>query len=237
MAEKPAERLVWDWPLRLWHWLFAIAVAGAWITGEWGGFDWREWHFWFGQSAVGLLLFRIVWGFAGTRNSRFISFWPRPRAIVRHLRMLTRRNAPESSGHSPVGALAVFALLAIVAAQAVSGLFISDDILFEGPWYVAVSSETADFASRIHHQLSWGVGALLGLHLAAILAYRLFKGQRLTRAMITGRKPSDRVSASDSISHSRGMLAVVLIALVAALTWWLLAVAPPEPPPDADFWY
>ena len=236
MAEKQAGRLVWDWPLRLWHWLFAIAVMGAWITGQWGGFDWRQWHFWFGQSAVGLLIFRVIWGFAGTRHARFRSFLPRPSQLFGYLKTLPRRDTPESAGHSPLGALAVFVLLAVLTVHASAGLFMTDDILYEGPWYGAVNSDTAELASRIHHRLSWPVGVLLILHLAAILAYRLFKGERLTRAMITGRKPADRVPESASIAHSRSALALVLIVLVTAVTWWLLAVAPPEPPADLGNW-
>jgi cytochrome b len=236
VTEKAVGRLVWDWPLRAWHWLFAVAVAGAWITGQWGGYDWRQWHFWFGQSAVGLVIFRIVWGFVGPRHARFARFVTGPRRLVAYLATLPRRDAPESAGHSPLGAMAVLVILAVIAAQAGSGLFMTDDILYEGPWYVAVSSDTADLASTVHHRLAWPVGVLIGLHLAAILAYRLYKGQRLTRAMITGRKPSDRISASASISHSRSVLALVVIVLVALLTWWLLAVAPPEPSAELDFY-
>lgn len=236
MAKRNSERLVWDWPLRLWHWLFAIAVLGAWFTGQWGGFDWRQWHLWFGQSAFGLLIFRIIWGFVGTRHARFGSFLPRPKQLFAYLRTLTRRDAPEHAGHSPLGALAAVVLLTVLTLQATTGLFITDDILYEGPWFVAVSSETADLASRVHHQLAWPIGVLIGLHLVAILTYRLFKGQRLTRAMITGRKSADRVPASASISHSRTVLALVLIVLVAALTWWFLFIAPPEPPADFGSW-
>jgi cytochrome b len=236
MTDGQTGRLVWDWPLRIWHWLFAIAVAGAWISGEWGGFDWRQWHLWFGQAAVGLLIFRIVWGLVGPRNARFTSFLPRPSRLVAYLKTLPRRDATETAGHNPLGAIAVVVVLAVVLVQAGSGLFISDDILYEGPWFVAVGKDTAGLASTIHHRLAWPVGVLLGLHIAAILFYRLYKGQRLTRAMITGRKPADRVPESDAIPGSRTWLALLLIILVAAFTWWLLAVAPPEPPPEMDFW-
>ncbi len=236
MAKNETGRLVWDWPLRLWHWLFAIVVLGAWITGQWGGFDWRQWHLWFGQSAVGLLIFRIIWGFVGTRHARFGSFLPRPTQLVAYLKTLSRRDASESAGHNPVGALAVFVMLAVLAAQAGTGLFMTDDILYEGPWYAAVSSQTAELASSIHHQLDWPVGVLLGLHIVAILGYRLFKGQRLTRAMITGRKPAQLVPQSASVAHSRSTLALVLIVLVALFTWWLLTIAPPEPSAGLDYW-
>lgn len=236
-TEHNNERLVWDWPLRLWHWLFAVVVTGAWITGQWGGFDWRQWHLWFGQAAVGLLIFRILWGFVGPRNARFGRFLPGPSKLLAYLKTLAKRDAPENAGHNPLGAVAVVVILAVLAVHASSGLFISDDILYEGPWYVAVSEETADFASTIHHRLAWPVGVLLGLHIVAILFYRVYKRQRLTRAMITGRKPSDRVPESRSIPSSRTLLALILVALVAGVTWWLLAVAPPDPPSDIDSWY
>jgi len=230
------ERLVWDWPLRLWHWLFALAVVGAWITGEWGGFDWRQWHLWFGQTAVGLLIFRILWGFVGPRHARFGQFVPGPSRLWAYLKTLHRRDAPESVGHSPLGAVAVLVLLTVLTVQTASGLFISDDILYEGPWFVAVSEDTADFASTIHHRLAWPVGILIIIHIGAILFYRLFKSQRLTRAMLTGCKPAERVPQSAAIPGSRSLLALILIVLVAALPWWLLSFAPPEPPPLDDFW-
>jgi len=75
-----------------------------------------------------------------------------------------------------------------------------------------------------------------GLHLAAILFYRIYKHQRLTRAMITGRKPAERVAPESAIAGSRTALALILIVAVTAFSWWLLAVAPPEPPPTSDFW-
>jgi cytochrome b len=237
MTEATGERRVWDWPLRLWHWLFAAAVLGAWITGEWGGFDWRQWHFWFGQAAIGLLIFRLVWGFVGPRHARFFRFLPGPSRLLAYLKTLPRRDSRETVGHNPLGALAVVVILGVVGVQAASGLFVFDDILYEGPWYVAVSEDTADLASTIHHRLAWPVGIVIALHLAAILFYRLYKRQRLTRAMITGRKPARTVPASESIPSSRTVLALVLIVAVAAFTWWLLAVAPPEPPPTDDFWY
>lgn len=237
MTDTPRERPVWDWPLRLWHWLFAVAVLGAWITGEFGGFDWRQWHFWFGQTAVGLLIFRLIWGFIGPRHARFFRFLPGPSRLIAYLKTLPDRDSRESTGHNPLGALAVVVILGLVSLQAASGLFVFDDILYEGPWYVAVSQDTADLASTIHHRLAWPIGAVIALHLLAILFYRVYKHQRLTRAMITGRKTADRVPASESIRSSRTLLALILIVLVAAFTWWLLAIAPPEPPPVDDFFY
>ncbi|NKI35604.1 cytochrome B [Wenzhouxiangella sp. XN79A] len=236
MTEATGERRVWDWPLRLWHWLFAAAVLGAWITGEWGGFDWRQWHLRFGQAALGLLIFRLVWGFVGPRHARFASFLTGPKTLLAYIKTLPRRDAPETPGHNPLGAIAVVVILSILAVQSASGLFISDDILYEGPWFVAVSEDTADLASTIHHRLAWPVGIVIALHLLAIAFYRVYKRQRLTRAMITGRKPAERVPESASIKSSRTALALILIIAVAALAWWLLVVAPPEPA-VGEVWY
>ena len=121
MAEK---RLVWDLPVRLFHWLLVLSILAAYLTRE---FETREWHMRIGYWTIGLVLFRLIWGFVGPRHARFSNFI-RPGKVGSYLGTVFRRDATPSIGHNPLGGIMVLVMLLMVLAQAVSGLFITDDI-------------------------------------------------------------------------------------------------------------
>ena len=219
-------RLVWDWPLRLFHWLLAVTVVGAWLSGEYGGYDWQDAHSYFGFTALGLLIFRVVWGFVGPRHARFSALLPKFGALLKELRDVPRRGGSETAGHSSMASIAVIAMLLAVSAQAVSGLFMTDDVFFDGPWRSMVSSDTAKIFEEVHHTVSTIIAILVGLHLFAIAYYRFRKGRRLVGPMIHGRKSAEVVGEHDAISGSRTTVALVVIASVAALTWFLIFELP-----------
>ena len=225
MGDKQT-RLVWDWPLRLFHWALAVTVIGAWLSGQFGGYDWQDVHSYFGFTALGLLIFRVVWGFAGPRHARFSALIPKLGALANELRDLPRRGGSESAGHSSLASLSVVAMLLAVSVQAVSGLFMTDDIFFDGPWRAMVDSDTAKIFEEAHHTASTIIAVLVGLHVVAITYYRFRKGRRLVGPMIHGRKSASVVSEQDAIAGSRSVTAVVFIAAVAALTWFLIARLP-----------
>ena len=137
---------VWDLPLRLFPWLVVLAVAGALITSNLG-MSWMEWPERFGLAVVGLISFRLAWGVLGSTHSRFASFFPTPGAIGRYV-----RGQWQQPGHNPLGALSVYALLALFGFQAFSGLFSTDEIAFSGPLTRAVSSDVISTLSRLHRQ-------------------------------------------------------------------------------------
>lgn len=184
MPPLQSERvLVWDWPVRVCHWLLVVAVVGLVITGKIGG-NWMEWHARLGFFVLGLVVFRMLWGMVGSQTARFAYFVHGPRAVLAYLRDGTSPTA----GHTPLGALSVLAMLLVIAIQAVSGLFANDDILLEGPYAALVGKETSDWISRIHDYNSTVLLVLIGLHLAAIAYYWIRKRNNLLPAMITGRK-------------------------------------------------
>ena len=115
-------------------------------------------------------------------------------------------------------------LLAVVATQATSGLFISDDIFYAGPYNGAVSSATAGQLAQLHHLNFTLLQILVALHLTTMLWYRLRKGQNLVGAMITGRKSA---AETDAITSSRIPLAAILLAACAGATYLLVTLAPP----------
>ena len=225
------QRLVWDWPLRLWHWLLALTLGGSWLTAELG-FDYREWHMRLGYLALGLIVFRLCWGVLGNRYARFAAWFPLPGRLFAYLKeLLGRAPATVTAGHSPLGGLATWALLILVTIQAATGLFVDDDILYIGPYKDAVSRAWQKWLNGLHHSNFDWLLAMVALHLAAISAYRLFKGQRLVRTMITGRAAVPEPLAAGTPPWWRLVLAVGL----AAASIWLLLELAPEPVYD-DFY-
>jgi cytochrome b len=213
---NPRDGIVWDWPLRAFHWLLVLSIIALYVTGKMGG-NWMEWHQRVGYFALGLMMFRLLWGFAGGHHARFVNFVRGPRAVLRYL----KGTAAHSTGHNPLGALSVLAMLAVVSFQAVTGLFANDDILLEGPYASLVAKETSDLLTKLHHWNSNVILGLVGLHIAAILFYTLVRKQNLVGPMWSGRQPG--VSETHlPVSNTR---AVVLMVLVAALTWMIVTKA------------
>ncbi len=195
------KRLVWDLPLRLFHWVFALSVAASWATAK-AGVDWMQYHIYLGYLIIGLLVFRVIWGFIGPRHARFSSFLQRPAAVWSYARGLLRADSHPSVGHNPLGGLMVILMLALVAVQATTGLFTTDTILWTGPYYPSVSSATASLLSTVHNLNFNIILAAVGLHIAAIVYYRTFKKQNLVSAMFTGYKPAAEVPEHHAITSS-----------------------------------
>ncbi len=229
---------LWDLPLRLFHWLLVIAIVGAVATIKAGG-GWMVWHERFGLAVLGLLTFRVLWGFVGSRYARFSTFLPGPRAICHYL-----RGQWQGIGHNPLGALSVLALLGLFGFQAVSGLFATDEIAFNGPLRPLVSSDWSNQLSSWHRRTEWYLHGLVALHIAAIVFYRLFRKEDLVRPMITGRKHvapelaaiEKNQGKEDSGKKSRAVAFVVAVAITGGVIWAAnggLIAPPPAPEPPA----
>jgi cytochrome b len=214
---------VWDLPVRITHWALVICVAGLYATGE---FDWldMQWHFRFGYGVLALLLFRLIWGVIGSEHARFSDFVRGPRAIAAYLRGWFSPEHRSSIGHNPLGALAVLAMLALLLAQAVSGLFSNDEIEWYGPLSERVSASTSSWWTDWHHLGQKFLLAMIGLHLLAISAYRWFKRENLVRPMITGRKR--RADGADA-RWASVWLALLVFAACLALVWAISVYGPP----------
>jgi len=211
---------VWDLPTRTFHWLLAAAVIALLITGHIGG-NMLAWHMRCGYLVMGLLLFRLLWGFVGGHWSRFARFIYAPSTLLRYLRGQARASEHLDVGHSPLGAGSVFALLFFLALQVSTGLVADDEIATQGPLYRFVSSATSGSATHWHKDYGQLIiTALVLLHVAAIVFYRLRKGRDLVRPMIHGDKqlPADTPAAVDGIT-SRLLAAVLALACAALVTW------------------
>lgn len=211
---------VWDLPTRAFHWALALAVIGLVITAKVGG-NAMIWHMRLGLVVLALLSFRILWGLVGGRWSRFASFLYAPGTVLRYLRGDHRPGDHFEVGHSPVGAFSVFALIALLLVQVGTGLVSDDEIATIGPLNRYVASATGLAATAWHKgDGQWALLGLIGLHIIAIVVYKL-RGKNLVTPMLTGDKPlpSDVPPSTDSLA-SRG-LAAVLLAACAALAVWI----------------
>ena len=218
--------LVWDLPLRIFHWLLAGCVLASWATHELG-VEWFGWHVRVGYLTLVLLAFRIAWGFVGPRQARFASFVRGPRATLAYLRAVLHGEVPASAGHNPLGALSVLAMLGLLLLQAVTGLFSNDEIFNTGPLYGYVSDAQSDRLAALHGRNFDWIVALVALHLMAVAWYQFYKRVDVVGPMWTGRKPRREVPEGESIDGQRLGLAAVLVALAAAALWRVIATAPP----------
>lgn len=202
---------VWDLPLRIFHWLLALAVLAAVVTGELGG-NLIDWHGRIGVLILGLLVFRIIWGFVGTTHARFASFFPTPARIAAYL----KGQWQEGHGHNPLGALSVIALLGVLATLVGAGLFANDDIAFHGPLFHLVDESLSDTLSSVHALAFNVLAGLLVLHIAAIAFYARVKKLNLVVPMLTGKKivPKEQAAPAVKIGVLRFVVALVLAAAV-----------------------
>ena len=220
---------LWDLPTRLFHWLLAGLVVASFVSGKIGG-NAMDWHGKFGLAILGLLAFRLVWGFAGSTYARFVSFLPTPAKVLAYLRGQWR-----GVGHNPLGAFSVFGLLLVLAIQVGTGLFGNDDIAFRGPLYELIGKDLSDRLTGLHKLSVNVLIALVTLHIVAIAFYVRVKKDDLIRPMLTGWKevaPGEGASAPDG-----GALPLAVALLVAVTTVyggsgaWL--PTPPPPPVSA----
>lgn len=224
---KAARIRVWDLPTRLFHWTLVLSVAAAVVTGKAGG-NLMTWHGRIGTLIVGLLAFRFAWGIVGSTYARFVQFLPTPRKLADYLK--GRRTGP---GHSPLGALAVFAILGLLFVQAATGLVSNDDIAFYAPLYALVGRAMSDRLTGIHQQLPAVLIAMAALHVSAIVFYAVRRNQNLVKPMITGWK-----EGSDGEPARGGGLPAfvigVLISLVAVYGAAGAWIQQPPPSPEQD---
>ena len=211
---------VWDLPTRLFHWLLVALIPFSWWSAE---NDRVDWHIWSGLAIMTLVLFRILWGLVGSSTARFANFIRGPAAVLGYVRDM---KGWRPIGHTPLGALSVVALLGLLLVQVGTGLFNADeDGLVEGPLAASVSFDTAEAAHDLHELTFDILLILIGLHIAAVLFYRLFLGKELVGPMVSGRAPLE--PGVEPMRPGRGWVALACLIAALALTRWIIAGAPP----------
>jgi cytochrome b len=207
-ATAPRRVLVWDAPVRVFHWLMVLSFAGAYVTAESERF--RLLHVTLGYTLAGLVLFRLVWGLAGTRHARFSDFVRGPAAVWRYLRCLVGGKAEHHVGHNPAGALAILLLLGLSLAVTASGFLLYNQL-------------TGEWVEGVHEAVANTMLAVVLVHVAGVAVSSWLHRENLVGAMITGRKtahPEDGIR-----SAWRSVAALMLVAVLGF--WWLQWQAAP----------
>lgn len=195
--------LVWDWPVRLGHWLMVGGFILAWLTSE--SETWRLVHAFSGSVVIAVALFRLPWGFIGSRYARFVDFVRGPGSVVDYLRSLIRLEPDHHTGHNPAGGWAIMLLLALGIATGVVGWAMYNEL--GGEWL-----------EELHEGLAATMLTVVFIHVAGVISGSLLNGENLVRAMITGHKQG---SPEEAIPSARPLAAIFLLVWVAAASWWL----------------
>lgn len=164
---------VWDPAVRVFHWSLAGVFFAAYLLGDDGG----AWHQAFGYAALGLVAFRVVWGFTGSQYARFANFVPSPSRFLGYARAMLARREPRHLGHNPAGAVMIIALLSGIAVTSITGWMMTTDAL----WGVAWVEEAHEWTANV-------TLGLVGLHVAGVIYASWRHRENLVRAMFTGRK-------------------------------------------------
>lgn len=227
---------VWDIWVRLFHWFLVAFIALSYLTGEIGGLDFvvpgtdrfisnMNLHVLSGITILGLVTFRIIWGFAGSTTARFKNFLNGPGVILNYVRTVLKGPISFFAGHNPAGGAVVMVILIALLVQAGTGLFAQDDSFFatKGPLAFLVADETSKEVTGFHKQWwEYALVTLIVLHIAANLFYWLIKKQDLIVAMITGRRRLPDGETDPNLSFSSARLGVAIAVGVAVLMWLVM---------------
>ena len=218
-SERSSRVLVWDLPTRLFHWLLLVCVILSFVTGNIGG-NVLEYHLLSGYAILVLLIFRLAWGFVGSRTARFSSFVKGPATVLSHLRVLLQKKTEKPYlGHNPLGGWSIVAMLLVLFLQVATGLFANDDILTQGPLYVWVSKETSNLLTWVHLINRFVLVALIAVHVCAVFFYFFFKHENLIMPMVSGRK---RWHAAVENPVASNVLAAVILGLAILVVYLLV---------------
>jgi len=208
----PRPNIVWDLPTRLFHWTLVILITLQYLSGEFGLMP-MEWHYWLGYATLALIVFRVLWGFAGSETSRFAAFVRGPAEVVRYARASLNGRAEVVVGHNPVGGWSVVLMLTSIAVQSVSGLFSSDDLVESGPFAAQVSDATVKWMTRIHSINRYVLLLLIVLHVTAVLLHWAMRRENLVAPMLHGRGQSAGADPIRVVSVWRALALLILSAV------------------------
>jgi cytochrome b len=163
--------------------------------------EWRLLHATSGFALAGVLLFRLFWGFAGSRYARFKSFLFSPLQALQYLGSMLKGKPAHWVGHNPAGSYAIYVLMLLGFAVAGSGWAVYEDV--GGEWL-----------EEAHEVLANSMLGVVGLHVAGVVVGSLLHRENLVRSMINGYKQGR--SEEGIASSKKYWVALLLLSLLSA---------------------
>jgi cytochrome b len=208
--------LIWDFPTRLFHWTLASSFAVAWLTAE--SDPWLGVHVFCGYLMLGLVAFRLLWGFVGSHFSRFASFGLNPKAALAYLKDVVAGRATRFVGHNPTGSLAIYLLLALVLVIGVSGILnlgAEERHGLAAGWF---SFAQSPLFRQVHELAANLMLLMVGVHIAGVVVESVLHKENLARSMVNGHKLA---TADTPKGKAHRLVALVLLlALLGFGGWW-----------------
>jgi cytochrome b len=199
---KKTDILVWDAPVRVFHWLMVFSFAGAYLTAE--SERWRLIHVTLGYTMGGLVAFRIIWGLVGTRHARFSSFVHGFASVRRYVQSLIAGKPEHHVGHNPAGAVAIVLLL------------LSSIVIVATGW--GVYNDTGGKIVEELHEASSNLMLLIVIvHVAGVVVSSWLHHENLMRSMLTGRKLA---TVNEGITKTWKLLAAAIF--LGVLAFWYM---------------
>ena len=203
MKEIIRNKKIWDLPLRLFHISLIFLVIGSISSAK---LNMLDLHQYFGVALLGLVFFRIIWGFFGTYYSSFKSF---NLSIIDALSQFSKTNTITSI-RTPIGCYSTLIFIIVLLSISVSGLFSSDDILYDAPLSFLTPNHTSDW-TYLHNILHYILYILIGTHISAILYYQIVKKMKIIERIVDG---YSRIEKINIVSINEKPLIGILILLI-----------------------
>ena len=203
MKEIIRNKKIWDLPLRLFHISLIFLVIGSISSAK---LNMLDLHQYFGVALLGLVFFRIIWGFFGTYYSSFKSF---NLSIIDALSQFSKTNTITSI-RTPIGCYSTLIFIIVLLSISVSGLFSSDDILYDAPLSFLTPNHTSDW-TYFHNILHYILYFLIGTHISAILYYQIVKKMKIIERILDG---YSRIEILNIVSINEKPLTGILILLI-----------------------
>jgi cytochrome b len=208
--------LIWDLPTRLFHWTLASCFATAWLTSD--GDRWIAVHVFAGYLMLGLVAFRVLWGFWGSHFSRFATFWFGPREAIAYLKEVVAGHAARHVGHNPTGSVAIYILLALTVVVGFAGIVTMGGDEQQGLAAGWFSFSQIEVLKKLHE-----AGAILMLlvvagHITGVVVESVQHKENLARSMVTGYKQAE--PGTPIAMARRGVAGVLLLGMLSFAGWW-----------------
>lgn len=191
------KNLVWDLPIRLFHWLFAagfiLAAAIALLLDD--DSPLFPYHAIIGLAITLMVCMRIVWGVVGSRYARFSSFAYGLVAVAQYLKGVMFGGARKYIGHNPGSAYAIFAMFALMIGLAVTGIMMG---------------QGNESVKEAHEVLAYTMAGVVVAHVLGVILHTIRHRENIVASMIHGRKD---IHSAEGIRSSHPAAAAVFLIL------------------------